>query len=193
MNATELAPKNPQQRLNRIKLVSRIAKYVCFVFLAFSVGFSILFPTWTIPAGFYPQVSFGRAATLILYQIALWLWYWKLTRLFHFYEQGKIFSAETIRCIKILGLLFLAGWLITTLLHFIPMPMPNSAPPTPNAPGAAWTMVKTGSHFYRVGFFSFDFGTGINFGQLFLGLMIVLIAWIMDEGRKIQEEQELTV
>ena len=38
-------------------------------------------------------------------------------------------------------------------------------------------------------------GSGIlfTFGQLVLGLLIILIAWIMDEGRKIQEEQELTV
>ncbi|MEI9863261.1 MAG: DUF2975 domain-containing protein [Limisphaerales bacterium] len=36
-------------------------------------------------------------------------------------------------------------------------------------------------------------GVEITFGQLVLGLLIILIAWIMDEGRKIQEEQELTV
>ena len=47
-------------------------------------------------------------------------------------------------------------------------------------------------HLY-LGFFDFDFGTGINFGPFFIGVIIVLIAWIMDEGRKIQEEQELTV
>ena len=29
--------------------------------------------------------------------------------------------------------------------------------------------------------------------QLTLGLLIILLAWILDEGRKIQEEQELTV
>jgi len=28
---------------------------------------------------------------------------------------------------------------------------------------------------------------------LFIGLLIIFVAWIMDEGRKIQEEQELTV
>jgi hypothetical protein len=44
-----------------------------------------------------------------------------------------------------------------------------------------------------MGFFSFDFGTGIDFGLFLAGVVIVLIAWIMDEGRKIQEEQELTV
>lgn len=30
-------------------------------------------------------------------------------------------------------------------------------------------------------------------GKLLLGLLIVLFAWVMDEGRKIKEEQELTV
>ena len=29
--------------------------------------------------------------------------------------------------------------------------------------------------------------------SLFVGFLIIFIAWIMDEGRKIQEEQELTV
>lgn len=33
----------------------------------------------------------------------------------------------------------------------------------------------------------------IEFAELFFGLFIILIAWIMDEARKIQEEQELTV
>jgi hypothetical protein len=33
----------------------------------------------------------------------------------------------------------------------------------------------------------------LSFTQPFIGLMIIFIAWIMDEGRKIQEEQELTV
>jgi hypothetical protein len=33
----------------------------------------------------------------------------------------------------------------------------------------------------------------LTFTQPFIGLMIIFVAWIMDEGRKIQEEQELTV
>jgi hypothetical protein len=32
-----------------------------------------------------------------------------------------------------------------------------------------------------------------DFAKLAVGLLIILVAWIMDEGRKIQEEQELTV
>ena len=33
----------------------------------------------------------------------------------------------------------------------------------------------------------------ISTTQLFVGLLVIFAAWIMDEGRKIQEEQELTV
>jgi hypothetical protein len=43
-----------------------------------------------------------------------------------------------------------------------------------------------------MGFFSFAI-YGINIGLLLAGIIIVIIAWVMDEGRKIQEEQALTV
>jgi len=33
----------------------------------------------------------------------------------------------------------------------------------------------------------------LNTNSLFVGLLIIFVSWIMDEGRKIQEEQELTV
>ena len=36
-------------------------------------------------------------------------------------------------------------------------------------------------------------GMDLSATQLFIGLMIIFISWIMDEGRKIQEEQALTV
>jgi hypothetical protein len=55
------------------------------------------------------------------------------------------------------------------------------------------TIIDHNIDFRGMGFFSFDFGTGVDFGLLLAGIVIVLVAWIMDEGRKIQEEQELTV
>ena len=33
----------------------------------------------------------------------------------------------------------------------------------------------------------------LSTNPLFVGLLIIFVSWIMDEGRKIQEEQELTV
>jgi hypothetical protein len=115
-------------------------------------------------------------------------WFWKLAQLFRLYERGLIFAAETIRCIQVLGVVCLAGWLMIAVAHFTP-PRPQ---PVYNAPPGVTVVVKTTTT-YRMGFFSFDFGTGIDFGFLFVGASVVLAAWIMDEGRKIQEEQALTV
>jgi len=130
----------------------------------------------------------------MLYQISIWVWYWKLARLFRCYEQGLIFAEKTIRCIKILGLLCVAGWLLGTVSHFVTSPMQQAGPPGAviinHITHATYTTIVRTNY---IGFFSFDFGTGINFGPFFIGIIIVLIAWIMDEGRKIQEEQVLTV
>jgi hypothetical protein len=184
MNANEISPK-ANVRMNRIKIVSRITKYVCYVFLTFSIGF---YSFMTSPGSAF-KANAWRALLVVMFQIVLWVWYWKLARLFHFYERGLIFAAETIRCIKTLGLLCVIGWTLGSTLHFVPRPEPQPQAALP--PGV--TIVKQTTHTYRMGFFSFDFGTGIDFGLLVNGIIIVLIAWIMDEGRKIQEEQELTV
>jgi hypothetical protein len=52
-----------------------------------------------------------------------------------------------------------------------------------------WLVVKFldafGSRMVMIGFG--------DFAKLAMGFLIILVAWIVDEGRKIQEEQELTV
>src|ERR1700679_970591 len=189
MNAKEILPK-VEVRLQRIKFVSQIAKYICFGFLLFSIGFNLLF--------FAPRGAVWRELLLAGFQIILWAWYWKLSRVFRFYERGMIFAAETIRSIKTLGLLWVMGWLLLTILHFSP-PAPTQIqailPPATTSSDGTTRIIKTHvtrTH-YQMGFFTFIFGTGIDFGPLLAGAVIILIAWIMDEGRKIQEEQALTV
>jgi len=181
MNANEISPKlNP--RLKRIKIVSRIAKCICFVFFVFTIVFLLLSSmAWSHWA---PKLNVWRALLVTMFQIVLCIWYWKLSRLFCFYERGLIFAAETIRCIKILGFLFVTGGLINSILRLLP-----KSPPPVLPPGVTQT---TGATFH-MGFFTFDFGTPIDFGLLLAGSVIIVIAWIMDEGRKIQAEQELTV
>ncbi|HEY3932814.1 MAG TPA: hypothetical protein VGM58_10660 [Verrucomicrobiae bacterium] len=39
----------------------------------------------------------------------------------------------------------------------------------------------------------FQFSAGDSIIPIYAGFLIIFIAWVMDEGRKIQEEQELTV
>jgi hypothetical protein len=115
------------------------------------------------------------------------VWYWELARLFRFYERGAIFASKTIHCIKVLGVLCVLNWILYGIACALSWP--------PKAYGPSFFEIKTisSAHIFHMGFFSFDFGTGIDFGTLAAGIAIVLIAWIMDEGRKIQEEQELTV
>jgi hypothetical protein len=125
-----------------------------------------------------------------------------------------IFAAETIRCIKTLGILWVMGWLLLTALHFSShKPSIRSISPPEDTSASKQTtnseafqaaskdvssstnspVVTIKKSYIRIGFFYFDFGAGIDFGSPLIGMIVFLIAWIMDEGRKIQEEQELTV
>jgi hypothetical protein len=196
MNA-KINPALSNPKLRQIKAVSRAAKYLALGFLVFTAGFLPLMTSGNVAAPFQhppagaadrPAGDFWLHLTRALatwgFQIVLCIWYWKLSRLFRFYERGLIFAAETIRCIKVLGGLFFLGGLFTTIIRSLPKTPPPVLPPG---------VTITQTHTFQMGFFRFDFGTGIDFGLLLAGAVIVLIAWIMDEGRKIQEEQELTV
>ena len=142
--------------------------------------------TLSLPATESWPVCLCRFFLLPAAPALLCIWYWKLSQLFRQYEHGQIFAAETIRCIKVLGWVFVLGWLMTTAGHF----MPPAENPLLSLPPGEYSVV---THNYRADFVSFDFGTGIDFGSLLVGVSVVLAAWITDEGRKIQEEQELTV
>jgi hypothetical protein len=194
MNANEISPK-ASARLNRIKIVSRIARLGVIGFLLFAIWF--LLRVWIFqgtPVLFdklnaasakaahqYPLFLCTGILSLIT-PLILCVWYWKLAQLFYYYERGLIFAVKTIRCIKFLGLLCVINWMLVSTIHLLLQETgPGLFQPSSSQP------------MYRMEFFSFDFGWGIDFGPLLIGAIIVLIAWIMDEGRKIQEEQELTV
>jgi len=171
--------------MNRIRIVSRVVRYVILANIILSVGFWLMH---TSPSSFSGSSGdFGRSVMFILLQVLLCVWFWKLAQLFHFYERGLIFASETIRCLKTLGLLCALNWLCSTITSSF-FSRPVTTPPPVLPAGAKVVAVKHIS----LGFFSFNLG-GIHFGMLLAGIVIVLIAWIMDEGRKIQEEQELTV
>jgi hypothetical protein len=193
MNANEIAPKT-NLRMNRIRTVSRIAKWIVHAFLFYSIVFFLRLSSG--PASFLKGNDW-RTLFIVMFQVVLWFWYWKMARLFDFYKRGLIFAAETIRCIKFLGLLCAVGWMLMSINHFLlqkyPFPSTQSMLDHLKTLPPGVTLREVSVTHYQMGFFSFDFGTGIDFGMLLIGVVIVLIAWIMDEGRKIQEEQELTV
>ena len=188
MNANETS--STRTRLHRIKVVSQIAKVMVGIVMCFNVGFSLLFARWTSP-----QLLTPHGALMLAYHVVTLVWFWQWFQLFREYERGQIFAAATIRHIKILGALWVMGWMLLTMAHFVTVPAPApaiTATATSQSPNGSHPVVVS-HHTYRFGFFNFDFGTGIDLGGLLGGAVIVLIAWIMDEGRKIKEEQELTV
>jgi hypothetical protein len=98
----------------------------------------------------------------ILSLVVYFFWYRTALKLFSFFEKGILFTAETVRCIQILGGIYFARFLVQLGLYFF-------APSQDNH----WL------------------GTGLS--DLFTGFLIIFIGWLIDEARKIREEQELTV
>jgi hypothetical protein len=174
-------------RLQRIQLVSRIVRYAILGCLVLAVGVALVCCLQTASSS-WSAGYLVHTLLMISIQVVLCLWYWKLVELFRFYERGLIFTAETIRCIQTLGVLCVINWLLLSaynvLGHIFPPPPPPALPPHVTV-----TFVESS---FRMGFFSLSIA-GFNLGLLLAGIIIVIIAWIMDEGRKIQEEQALTV
>jgi hypothetical protein len=98
-----------------------------------------------------------------------------LKGLFKNYQRGAIFVAENAQKYKYLGwLFFLEGLLIKSLSDMlVVLAVTLSNPP--------------GHRFLTIGF-----GTP-NLEDLFCGLLVIVISWIMAEGHKIQEDQQFTI
>jgi hypothetical protein len=178
--------ENGQDRLRRSETVSRVVRYVVLALLILSVGNWLFSLVWWSEGAWGGQ-SLGRILGFLM-QIVLWIWYWELAKLFHFYQRGLIFASKTIGCIRTLGILCVVNWLVVSAWRGTTYLLP-SAPP-PKLP--AGILISVHHSPFLMGFFSFSVG-GFNVGMLLAGCIIVLIAWIMEEGRKIQEDQALTV
>jgi hypothetical protein len=236
MNANGNSP-SANVRLKRIKTVSRIVRYVTLGILILSFVQFLIFavPGWR-REDFKHPVWVVWFVLVSLPQVALWVWYWKLAKMFQCYECGLIFATKTIQCMKTLGVLCVVSWMLITLRDLVSHPaenqkfailpqetrfvipegtetntiyalyLPPDSRPAPTQiifPEVTRTntidllylrqpMVPAPIQQLKTGFFVFSIGR-INFGLLLGGIIILIIAWIMDEGRKIQEEQELTV
>jgi len=99
---------------------------------------------------------------------------WWLFQLFGRFAQGEIFTESTVKYIRYLGWTMIAG--------VIALPFEE----------ALTTLILTihnppGDRIIAIGFESADFE------ELVVGGVIILISWIMDEGRKLRETDELTV
>lgn len=98
----------------------------------------------------------------------------RLSRLFDLYGEGVFFDAGTVTCYRGIG----AGLIVQQLLSF-----PEQA---------LQTLILSWKNPVGERFISFGVDDA-NISLIIVGLMIILISRIMDEGRKMQEEQQFTV
>lgn len=115
----------------------------------------------------------GFAVTMMPTGVAM-LGAWHLMQLFRLYEQGDIFRTANVRRFKSLSRV-LMGWFAVGIVH-----------------RSLLSMVLTLHHPPGQRFITFDLGSP-DLTALLIGSVLAVIAWVMDEGRKLQEEQDYTV
>ncbi|MFZ5428497.1 MAG: DUF2975 domain-containing protein [Thermodesulfobacteriota bacterium] len=97
-----------------------------------------------------------------------------MRRLFGLYAEGEIFSGRNVSCYRSLGRVLLC-WAGAVFLH------------TPLLSLAASLGMPEGQRYITVGIGS------IELMALFAGAAALVISWVMDEGRGIEEDRALTI
>ena len=118
-------------------------------------------------------LALGFIASLIPVTVAIY-GLLTLSRLFKLYENAIVFAHENVRLIRKLGYVIIA-WVVANLL-FTPL---ISTIITHGNEGGLPTIAV---------FLSIS-----DLLTLIMGAIVVLISWVMDEGRKLQDEQAHTV
>jgi hypothetical protein len=98
----------------------------------------------------------------------------KLEGLFLLYENGLIFTEQHVRCFRSLGRALIV-WVGCDVVRNSLLSMVLTLD---NPPGQRVITVGLGS---------------ADFAAVFVGIVVLIISWVMDEGRKIQEDQALIV
>jgi hypothetical protein len=175
MNANEITLK-VNSLLNRIQKISSFLRIVFFA-SAVTFGFIGILGYGITVAGVKPSLSFYLNLSSIGRALECWFAY----KLFSCYVHGDLFSPNAVRYIRWIGIISLLmgiGNIFDALhrqLHNGWFQSVNSSP---------W-IVEITLYLQMILFHLVH--------NLVTGFVILFIAWIMDEGRKIQEEQELTV
>jgi hypothetical protein len=180
MNTNEISPKeNP--RFRRIQKVS-MALRTFFLFAALLAGLSGaveiiygLVSHQVNPATKSVAIWVGVIMGVInlVWAVCLWFAY----RLFRFYACGELFSSGIVRCLRRIGTMSILIGILSCISGVIQFAIWAKFGPMPLHFWSATVPLLILNSFYKI----------------IPGIAIICIAWIMDEGRKIQEEQELTV
>lgn len=173
MNANETSPM-AKPRSNRIQRASVVLRtfFLTTAVLAGVGGVVEIIYALVSRRGLDPAMrpgAFWGGATNLTWAAGLWFGY----RLFKFFADGDLFSSRVVGCLKQIGG---AGILIAVVGRIALAVQLANLHPSPRE------LAMVTPFFVLKLFFS-----------VIPGFAIMCFAWVMDEGRKIQEEQELTV
>src|ERR1017187_10507537 len=131
VNANKISPKaNP--RMNRIQKVSKCVR----LFLQYGIPLTIIAVMVleylvvahkiTLPKPAHPSNAGSDSVTSagafqlwsILSLVVYFFWYRTALKLFSFFERGILFTAETVRCIQIMGVIYFVRFLVQLVLNF---------------------------------------------------------------------------
>lgn len=182
------------QNTRRITVASRRLRYTCTALVFFLPLVNILF--WTFFNQFYFSASTGPAsmvplpvqvsqelsgairllaiATEMIPMMPMIYGLVKLKELFRLYENGHIFTTGNVACFRSLGRTLIA-WVLCNVVKNSLLSVVLTLPHPP------------GQRIITLGLYSSEFTA------VFVGIVILIIAWVMDEARMIQEDQALII
>lgn len=115
----------------------------------------------------------GFSISVIPMLIELYILY-ALIKLFSLYSKGEIFSVNNVRYIRNIGY----ALLLTQIINPLYEALMGLVLTWHNPPGHRFASVSLNQ---------------TNIGIIFVALIVILISWIMAEGCKLREEQQLTI
>jgi hypothetical protein len=147
----------------RIILLGILALWALAVLMFF---FDIVFPLFAFPKErLYSSTTLILVGNMGLTSLAFYM-FLQLYRFFDRLRSGHLFDAETVGYLCAAGKLWIVRWICEELfVIFILHKGAGFRPDTMN-----W-----------------------DFGDLFAGVMLIFVAWLLREGQELKEEQALTV
>ena len=114
-----------------------------------------------------------------------------VARLFRACEKGKVFSGSSVRLLRKIAKLFLffavVGFINQILVHMLMGPFPTVAPGQ-----ELGEQIFAEVRYIGFGMFGLQFN-GIDLEPIAVALIIFIALGVLEEGRKVREEQDLTV
>jgi hypothetical protein len=171
MNANEISPKT-NSRLDRIQKFSGIFRTI-FLIVAILCAVAGFFLNIALLTSGTHKITFILSAGV---EFACAACAWFCYKLFNLYSQGDLFTPKAVCYIRRIGYTYFLMTVVSFFAQIVPAIQVEKIAliPQPNHVELSGLLMKLAI-------------------SSFPAFLIIFVAWIMDEGRKIQEEQELTV